>query len=172
MFEDVVCTDFQLKTNDGKVLKAHKTILAARSQVFYAMLKPDTKEAKESSVDVPDFDSKVMRELLRFIYCCEVERVDEMAHNLVYAAEKYQIDELKEVCIESLICSLSIENALKSFVIADYINAEELTRECLDIIIRFALFNLILFQFFIYTISAITRPLARLRSSNNCRKIF
>lgn len=137
MLLDETFTDFQLKTNDGEVLKAHKVVLATRSPVFHAMLTKDMQEAREGCANVPDFDSKIMKEILRFIYCHDVGSVDEIARDLIYAAEKYQLDELKKICLASIIKLLSIENVVGALVISDQVSeAVYLNEKCLDLIIR------------------------------------
>jgi speckle-type POZ protein len=122
MFDDENLADFKLKTNDNEVLNAHKFILAARSPVFYGMMTQEMKEAKEGIADVPDFDSKIMREVLRFIYCNEVEDLNEVAGDLIVAADKYQIDKLVEICIQNIIESLSTENVLQYLVLSQRVN--------------------------------------------------
>lgn len=96
LFADDSFADLELKASDGKVLKAHKSILATRSPVFCAMLKNDDR----SSIYVPDFDSVVIKEVLRSIYYNEVENFDEIDSELILAAEKYQLEGLMEICSE------------------------------------------------------------------------
>lgn len=137
MFFDESFSDFNLMTSDGVILKTHKVILSARSPVFYAMLKSDMQEAKNGCANVPDFDSKVMEEVLRFIYYNKVEELENIARILVYAAEKYQLEKLKEVCLESIIETMTVENVVESFVISGRVsNATKLYEKCIDLIIR------------------------------------
>jgi speckle-type POZ protein len=125
--------DLLLKTNDGEVLKACKTILCVRSPVFNAILS----NCQESSVDVPDFNSKTMKEVLRFLYCNEVEQLKEISRDLVYAAEKYQLEGLKKLCLNSIISSLSNDNLVESLIISHRVSkASKLFNECLDLISR------------------------------------
>lgn len=137
MFEDKAFSDFDLKCNDGEVLKAHKVILAARSQVFHAMLTNDMKESKEGFVDVCDFDSKVMKEVLRFMYRNKVEELKEMSQTLIFAAEKYELEELKELCIDSLIASLTTGNVFETLLIADRVSkGEKFFEKCVRLIFK------------------------------------
>lgn len=137
LFENNDFTDFELKTSDGAVLKVHKCVLATRSPVFYAMLKTDMKEIQTGSADVPDISLKVMKELLRYIYCGEVENVQELASELVYAAEKYQLKALKKICLQELISSLDVGVVIESLTIAHQVtDASELFDKCLEVITR------------------------------------
>lgn len=135
MFEEGIFTDFKIQTKDGKVLNVHKSILAARSKVFKSMLCSDMKEIKESAMEVSDLDFTTMKEVLRFIYCNEVENLDEIASDLIYAAEKYDLDGLKKICIDSMIKTLSVENVIQALVIAECVSeSRKLFEKCLDLI--------------------------------------
>ena len=104
------------------------------------MLTNNMKESKDNFVNVPDYGSGLMSEVLRFIYCNKVENLTAIAHKLNYAAEKYQLDGLKELCLEKIILSLSSENVLKSLVIANRVsNAKDLSDHCINHIISFNL---------------------------------
>lgn len=137
MFENDALSDFQLIMNDEKVLKAHTAFLTARSPVFFTMLTTNTEEKQQGSVHVPDVDSVVMKEVLRFIYCSEVERLEEIAPKLIFAAEKYQLKELKALCLQELTASLKLGNAVQflkiSFQLSD---ADNLFQNCLHMILK------------------------------------
>jgi hypothetical protein len=126
---------FELKTSDGEAMKVHKVVLATRSPVFFAMLNNDMQEAEKGIANVPDFDSKLMKEVLRFIYCNEVEDLNEIAHDLVFAAEKYQLDGLKDMFIDSMISTLTTENVLKILLISERVSeSKKLFFKCSDLI--------------------------------------
>lgn len=134
MFDNQILSDFR-ETKDGKILKAHRAILIARSPMFYAMLISNMQEPTEDFANISDYDSIIMKEVLRFIYYNDVEDLHGNAHDLVFAAEKYHVKYLKELCLDSLIASLSIENALKLLMIADRLsNASELLNESVKVI--------------------------------------
>lgn len=130
-------TDFELRTSDGAVLRTHKVILATRSPMFSKMLSIDMQEAAKGSADVPDFNSIVMKEVLRFIYCNSVENLEVIAGELIYAAEKYQLEGLKEICLNFIMPSVSIGNVLDFLIISDQISkADKLFDKCIDLTIR------------------------------------
>lgn len=137
MFGDESFTDFEIEANDGETLKAHKVILAARSPVFFAMLtKLDLKETKECSVKISDFDSKTLKELLRFIYCNQVEGLNEIAIDLFFAAEKYNLELLKQLCVKSMIMTLTVNSIAGALAMTKVDGTEELYECCLSLIIR------------------------------------
>jgi speckle-type POZ protein len=137
MFEDESLADFELECNDGKTLKCHKFILAARSPVFRTMLSVDMKESREGFVIVPDLSSIVMKEVLRFMYCSTVENLDEVAKDLIFAAEKYELNKLKEICFDKINEGLSKANVIQTLHIANKISeSEELFEKCARLIAR------------------------------------
>jgi BTB/POZ domain len=76
-----------------------------------------------------------MREVLRFIYCGFVFDLDEMSQDLVFAAEKYELEGLKKICIDNMISMLSSANVLQFITIANSIsNAERLLEDCMEVV--------------------------------------
>lgn len=137
MFKDKLFTDIELKANDGKVLEAHKVILATRSPLLFEMLLKDMQETQNDVANVKNFNSKIMTEVLLFIYCGNVKNLDGVARDLIHAAELYQMKELKKICIESIESTLSAENVLKTLVIANrFSETGKLFNKCLDVIMR------------------------------------
>jgi speckle-type POZ protein len=137
MFEEEILCDIKIEANDGVTLNAHKTILITRSTVFLKMLTIGMKESGLNAIHVEDFDSKTMRELLRFIYCEEVQDLKTIARDLIYAAEKYGVDGLKEICIEELVANVTDENVIETLIIADQISGtEKLIEKCIPIVTR------------------------------------
>lgn len=137
MLENEALSDFQLETSDGVVLKAHKVILAARSPVFFTMLTTDMEEKLKGSANVPDFNSIVMKEILSFIYCNEVNNLDDIVFDLIYAAEKYQIKELKKLCLQHIASMLHVENVVNALIIVNLVSeADELFDECSDLVVK------------------------------------
>ena len=48
-------------------------------------------EARTGTVEITDMDSKTLRKLLEFIYTGEVDDMEDLAEELLYAADKYEI---------------------------------------------------------------------------------
>ena len=114
LFENIIHCDVIFNVGDQQ-FPAHKDILAARSPIFAAMFKHSTKENLSGEVDVPDIESNVFKELLRYIYTGEVplERMDAVAAGLLAAADKYLLEKLKKACADHLINEMSPENCVK-----------------------------------------------------------
>ena len=66
----------------------HKTVLAARSEVFAAMFQSDLEEAKEGRVKIPDVSVEVFEQLLRYIYSGKIPDIDKFGLELLVVADK------------------------------------------------------------------------------------
>lgn len=110
-------------------LRAHKVILVAHSNVFATMFSSKScfEEASSNVVNINDLSFEVMNEVLKFIYTGKVTYLDEeRTFQLLYAAEKYDIENLKNLCIRYLSCHLTQKSAEKILWIADFYNLHEL----------------------------------------------
>ncbi len=52
------------------------------------MFEHDTLEAATNRIVITDFDYETMKELLKYVYCEQVENISESAFNLLPAADK------------------------------------------------------------------------------------
>ncbi|XP_051966828.1 speckle-type POZ protein-like B isoform X3 [Xyrauchen texanus] len=120
----------------GQEFKAHKSILAARSPVFNAMFEHKMEESKKNRVDISDVEPDVFREMMVFIYTGKAPHLEQMADNLLAAADKYALDRLKVLCEEALCNSLSVENVADILILADLHSAEQLKTQAIDFINR------------------------------------
>ncbi|XP_014210719.1 speckle-type POZ protein B [Copidosoma floridanum] len=102
-FSDVI-----LEANDGTKIPAHKSILASRSSVFAEMFSHDMKENKESKVEIKDLDEKVLKTMLQYIYSGSFNENDCQINELFEAADKYDLQALKECTIKGVLLSLTI----------------------------------------------------------------
>lgn len=113
---------------DGVEYSAHKAIMAARSTVFSRMFAKDSNfaEAQNGRVKIHDVERDVFQEMLNFIYTGKVENLNEMADDLLAAADKYALDRLKVMCEEALSSNLTPENVASVLILADMHCAEQL----------------------------------------------
>merc|ERR1712098_275831 len=111
-----------VKCGDSK-FECHKVFLAARSPVFKAMLTIEMKEKISNEIQIDDAEPEVIAELLKFIYTGKPSPsfLDKCSNamNLFFAADKYQIEALKEICEFSLISSLTIKNCFSLLIFGD-----------------------------------------------------
>jgi len=128
-------SDIQLHCGD-QVFDCHQVILAVRSPVFRAMFEADMKEKKTRKVDVKDIRPDVLSEALTFIYTGMTPNLDDLAEDLLVAADKYQLDQLKQICVNNLCKKIDVKTCLHSFTIGDMYNADDLKKSALQFIAR------------------------------------
>ena len=114
----------------------HKVILAATSPVFAKMLEHQMQESLNNRIEIKDIDSDVLKEMLVYIYTNQVPKMDEMANDLLYVTDKYQLDHLKALCELHLTCSLQINNASHIVQLAFTHNAPQLRKNALKFIAK------------------------------------
>ncbi|XP_043479770.1 speckle-type POZ protein B-like [Leptopilina heterotoma] len=126
--------DVRFKVED-KEFTAHKAILAIRSPVFAAMFNSKMSEELTSIVQIKDIKPTIFQQMLNFIYNVEIKDLDEVALDLFCVAEKYQLEELKTNCINSLCKNLSAKTVFDTLEMADLYSLPEVRSECLKLLI-------------------------------------
>ena len=112
----------------------HQFMLSARSPVFRAMFKAEMEEKKTKKVIVADLHPDVLEEMLSFIYTGKCSNVDNMARDLLGAADKYQVEMLKTICIEKLCNSIDVGTCVDHLLIGDMHQADLLKKYSRDFI--------------------------------------
>lgn len=135
LFDSDEFHDFTIITRD-RTFKTHRNILAAASPVFWKMLTHDMRENFSKSVKIVDASSKVIYEMLRFVYTSRVESLDEIAEELLIVADKYQIQGLKELCERSLCKNLNDGNVCSLLMLGDQYQGKRLREEALQHVVK------------------------------------
>ena len=114
---EIVCVD---KSDTGeeseRLFRCHKIILSTNSRYYDRMFSSNYCE-NQGKVTVTDISSGIMETVLRYLYTRQVQKSD-IDEQLYYAADKYEIDELKEVCEKELAKGISLENIVSLAVAA------------------------------------------------------
>jgi speckle-type POZ protein len=124
----------------GREMTAHGDILVAASPVMAAMLAPGKfKEGETKTIPVPDIEPTVFEQVLKFIYTGSAPRLSEksITKPLYLAADKYQLDTLKIMCEEDLIQHLTLGNAVKNFLWAQYYNLPQLKEASKNFLVKY-----------------------------------
>ena len=111
----------------SEVFPAHKAILAGRSDVFKAMLASDMEEVKSGVIHVPDMTAKSLEIILWYLYTGKLKEEDlhpDALLDIIYGAEKYGLEELKNYCFRKLVACVNEENVGAMAVAAHSYNAE------------------------------------------------
>jgi len=109
----------------GESIKAHRAFLAVRSQYFQRMFASDVEENVNNEVKVPDIEPETFRGLLHFLYSGSApENVADQALELLVAADKYDVDGLKQICEEK--AAIHRDNVVEALLVADSLQNEKL----------------------------------------------
>ncbi|XP_042911607.1 speckle-type POZ protein-like [Parasteatoda tepidariorum] len=128
MLTQTMNSDVTIRVEDI-IIKSHKNILCARSQVFCRMFEHSTLEVANNEIEVTDIRASIMKKLINYLYCGEKGRLQyEDACELYYAADKYEILYLREACMKDLLCLLDVNNACPMLSLA-YRHSDEVFKE-------------------------------------------
>ena len=113
---------------DNCRLPAHKVVLAANSPVLKASFMSELTGGDEFKVDLLEFipETKIIEELLNYVYTGEAEISEENADELLVIADYFAIPNLKETCAEFLMINLKPSNCLAIQVLAERYRHQEL----------------------------------------------
>jgi hypothetical protein len=132
-FEDETRADVKLIANDGELVMASKFVLAANSTVFKAMFCEQFTEKDAKEVVIPDVASRPLRTLVRYMYDRSLELKDvEHAIEVLYAADKYDLQQLKLKCGEYVSDYIGDDNVLSILEVVDQLHLNVLFEECID----------------------------------------
>jgi speckle-type POZ protein len=98
------------------------------------MLSHRVVEMNNDSVDIIDLDEETVKGMLHFIYSGVVPDLNQIAHKLLAAADKYELGRLKLMCERALCLSLTASNVCEILVHADLHSAEQLKTRCISYI--------------------------------------
>ncbi|CAF0872254.1 unnamed protein product [Rotaria sp. Silwood1] len=116
-------SDIKIKVGT-KEFNVHRCILSISSEVFERMFLSDMIETRSNVIEINDISDDICEEMLRFIYCNEIKHLDINALDLLYAADKYAIENLKILCIQSLINTFTFETAAEMLIRANIYNSK------------------------------------------------
>ncbi|XP_031786436.1 speckle-type POZ protein-like [Nasonia vitripennis] len=123
---------------EGRVLKVHKCILAKSSLVFAAMFEAEMLEKQDSSVEIEDIRYDVLLEMIRFIYVGKVKNMDDLAGELLAAADKYALEKLMVMCEDTMCKNLNVDNVIEYVVLADVHRMYVLKKKSIEFILAYA----------------------------------
>lgn len=136
LFTNQINCDTFFIFSGGKRVGAHKSILMARSPVFASIYKASNAEPGKSDIRVDDIDAAVFSILLRFAYSGKLAEplTEDLAKSLFAAADKYEMDDLKEECVDFLASHISVDKALNLMVWSELVSdkrmQEAVTKFC------------------------------------------
>lgn len=120
----------------GHIIKAHKVIIAYRSEYFKAMFDADkdSSESQTSKIKITEVKFAIMRGLLEFLYSGAIEFTNvAFASSLRIAADKYLVPELVEVCEDYIVANVDKRTAAKAILETSLLGSDRIRKACLEV---------------------------------------
>ena len=121
---------------EGRVVHAHRVVLAARCEHFQAMFKSGMRETTAKEIVIPNVKHTAFLALLRYLYSDVVTADAEVAIELYAAADMYNIERLKRSCEVMVQKQIDRESAPRLLQIADQMHAVKVRDVILTFIVR------------------------------------
>lgn len=116
----------------GTKLKAHRPILAARSQYFNAMF---SKESAEPIIKISDCEPAIFKSILKYIYTNKIPAdIAAVAQNLLLAADRYGLGALARACEHHLCQNISMMTYVKTLKFADLYSRLQIKKHVVNFI--------------------------------------
>lgn len=103
---------------DGQLIPAHRFILASRSNVFYNPffgVKTSTAPDSHRFITIDDISIGTFKALLSGIYTNRLQISQQNIAELLYAANKYEVNCLSQICIDHIETNMNESNVLHIF---------------------------------------------------------
>ncbi|XP_062543522.1 BTB/POZ domain-containing protein 6-like [Armigeres subalbatus] len=84
--------------SNSTLIYGHRSLIAAASDVFFQMFAGDLAPTNGEVITVPDIESEIFLEMMKFIYYDDAAMTADNLVKLYYAAEKYNLIQLKQQC--------------------------------------------------------------------------
>jgi len=107
-----------------KTFNVSKAILMWQSKVFERMFNSGMKESLENKVTIENISPTIMECFIKFLYLGKLDNLADLAKDLFILADKYEVKELREECINHLSSGFNKENSLERLQLAFMHNDE------------------------------------------------
>ena len=103
--------DVTLICEDGVEIRAHSAVLMAMSPVFHVMFSGDFREKLSGVCKILDFDGTIIRHLVNYMYGINDRLTLHEVLEVLVAADKYDVAELRSDCIDCLLFNVNRSTA-------------------------------------------------------------
>lgn len=121
----------------GKTIHAHRCVLYARAEYFRNMFDSKMRETCEKEIQIPDVAYEVFLAVLEYLYSGTVNVSNgKLSVELLKAADMFQIEGLRNLCVEKVEQAVTVENAASICQVADMHNALNLKQFCITFMMQ------------------------------------
>ncbi|KAL4629746.1 kelch-like protein 7 [Arapaima gigas] len=118
----------------GKHIPAHRVVLAAASHFFNLMFTTNMLESKSHEVELKNAEPEIIELLVEFVYTARISVNSNNVQSLLDAANQYQIEPVKKMCVDFLKEQVDASNCLGISVLAECLDCPELKATADDFI--------------------------------------
>uniref|UniRef100_A0A8C3GBM9 Kelch-like family member 7 n=1 Tax=Cyclopterus lumpus TaxID=8103 RepID=A0A8C3GBM9_CYCLU len=118
----------------GKTFPAHRVVLAAASHFFSLMFTTRMMESMSHEVELRSAEPEIIELLIEFIYTARISVNSSNVQSLLDAANQYQIEPVKKMCVEFLKGQIDATNCLGISSLADCMDCPELKAAAEDFV--------------------------------------
>ena len=119
--------DVTLICGDGEKIRAHSAVLMAMSPVFRVMFSGDFREKITGVCIILDFEGTIIRHLVNYMYGIDNLLTLHEVLEVLVAADKYDVTELKSDCIDCLLFNVNRRTSKIILQYAAFVGVELLT---------------------------------------------
>ena len=131
--------DFTVYVQDES-FECHKALLVARSAYFRGLFQSGMIESRSNQITMEDISPDCFRHVIKFLYSGILpENMKELAFELLPFADKYALEELKSACVNALISTVTMDNVLKTIILAETHSCPKLFRHCRPLFFSYVL---------------------------------
>ncbi|XP_044306600.1 kelch-like protein 7 isoform X3 [Varanus komodoensis] len=125
--------DVILMVQERKI-PAHRVVLASASHFFNLMFTTNMIESKSFEVELKDAEPDIIEQLVEFAYTARISVNSNNVQSLLDAANQYQIEPVKKMCVDFLKEQVDASNCLGISVLAECLDCPELKATADDFI--------------------------------------
>ncbi|XP_010176436.2 kelch-like protein 7, partial [Antrostomus carolinensis] len=125
--------DVVLMVQERKI-PAHRVVLASASHFFNLMFTTNMLESKSFEVELKDAEPDIIEQLVEFAYTARISVNSNNVQSLLDAANQYQIEPVKKMCVDFLKEQVDASNCLGISVLAECLDCPELKATADDFI--------------------------------------
>jgi hypothetical protein len=118
--------------NDIEEELCHSFPLAARSPVLRKALTADMLERSTGRIEIPDMSAATGREMIFYCYTGHVRQNTAVTQELLVAANKYEMRELEEYCVQALASTVNNANWTELLLLSDLCMSSNLKKRVLE----------------------------------------
>lgn len=118
----------------GKHFPAHRVVLAAASHFFSLMFTTSMMESKSHEVELRSAEPEIIELLVEFVYTARISVNSSNVQSLLDAANQYQIEPVKKMCVDFLKGQIDATNCLGISSLAECLDCPELKTAADDFI--------------------------------------